>query len=50
MEEDSFSKSRGTMKGAKRGVQDIAPSREPAKSSRVRPCIFSGMLRNVIGK
>ena len=50
MEEDSFSRSRGTMKGAKRGVQDTAPSSEPAKSSRVRPCMFSGILLNVMGK
>jgi hypothetical protein len=49
-EEESFSSSRGRMKGAKRGVQIRVFSSAWARSSLVRPCMFSGGMRKVMGK
>ena len=49
-DEESFSSSRGRMKGAKRGWQVKVSSSAWARSSLVRPCMFSGGMRKVMGK
>lgn len=50
MEEDSFSSSRGTMKGPKKWVLARVDSKDPASCSLVMPCISSGFDRKVMGK